>query len=242
MSRVASPAEEVVEACRVLVHLGVLDVSGHVSVCDPQDPSRFWLPRNLAPTQVRLADVLQHDLDGAAAQEVPLIGERFIHAAVYRARPEVGAVVHTHSTGAVTVSIGTRPLVPVLHLAGFLGAGAPVLDLSAELGAPSDLMVDDTVRGQALVRVLGDAAYLLMRGHGAVAVGTSVAEAVYRAHVGETNARILLQAAALGPVQHLSAPEADAASRTDARQAARAWPAWLELAGATRLAGPGEAD
>jgi ribulose-5-phosphate 4-epimerase/fuculose-1-phosphate aldolase len=91
--------EDLVAANRILVDQGVLDGFGHVSIRHPKDPNRYLMARNIAPELVNAADILEYDLDSnpidAKGQRTFL--ERFIHGEVYKARPDVQAVIHSHS-------------------------------------------------------------------------------------------------------------------------------------------------
>jgi ribulose-5-phosphate 4-epimerase/fuculose-1-phosphate aldolase len=123
--------------------------------------------------------------------------ERFIHSEIYKARPDVMAVVHTHSPGVIPFGVSQVPLRPMFHDAPFLAAGAPVWDIRKEFGE-TDMLVRDAARGKSLTLALGDGAVVLMRGHGDVTVGPSVKMAVFRAYYTDVNARLQLQAIALG--------------------------------------------
>lgn len=103
--------EDLVYANRILYDQGVLDGFGHVSVRDEKNPAHFLLSRSMAPGLVTSKDILEYDLEGApidsGGRAVYL--ERFIHAAIYRARPDVKAVVHSHSPSLIAFSVtGTR--------------------------------------------------------------------------------------------------------------------------------------
>src|SRR3989442_9586194 len=95
----AKAIDDLVAANKILVELGVLDAYGHVSIRVPGDPKHFLMSRSLAPELVTPADILEHDLEGNATAPpgATLFNERFIHAAVYAARPDVHAVVHNHA-------------------------------------------------------------------------------------------------------------------------------------------------
>src|SRR5512138_3358730 len=91
--------EDLVLANRILADQGVLDGFGHVSARHDKNPNRFLMSQSRAPAAATTADIKEFELDGRPIGEVqkpPL--ERFIHSAIFRARPEVIAVVHSHST------------------------------------------------------------------------------------------------------------------------------------------------
>jgi HCOMODA/2-hydroxy-3-carboxy-muconic semialdehyde decarboxylase len=173
------------------------------------------------------------DLDGVAveANGPAVYLERFIHGEIYRARPDVMAVVHSHSPAVVpfSVVIGTK-LRPVCHMCGFLGAAAPVFEIRDVAGPTSDLLIRDARLGAALAQSLGQGAAVLMRGHGSTVVGTSLRQSVFRAVYTEVGARLQAEAMKLGPVTYLTEDEAAAAARANDTQIDRAWLLWLKAA------------
>ena len=220
--------EEIVIGSRVLADFGVLDGFGHVSARDPANPAHFLLSRSLAPALVSADDIMEFDQDGNAidARGRALFLERFIHAEIYKARPDVMAVVHAHSPGVVPFSVSKTPLRPVFHNAAFLAAGVPVWDISREFGA-TDMLVRDNGIGKSLARALGDKAVVLMRGHGDVTVGPDVKIAVFRAYYTDVNARLESQAIALGTeVTYLSAEEGAKADTVNFAIIDRIWNLW----------------
>ena len=191
--------EDLVAASRILARQGVVDAFGHVSVRHNQDPNRYLIARSLAPALVTASDIVEYDLD---SNPVNLDGrgqfsERIIHGEIYKARPDVMAVVHNHSPSVVAFSISSQPLRPVYHMPAFIGAGLKVFDIREAMGI-TDVLVRDAERGRALVEVLGDEPAVLMRGHGVAIVGDSLPVAVGRSVYLELNARIQSQAITLG--------------------------------------------
>lgn len=220
---------ELAIANRILFKQGVLDAFGHVSVRHDKRVDRFLLARNMAPALVTEADILEFDLDGnpVSSEGRSIYLERFIHGEIYRARPDVMAVVHSHSPAVVPFGVvPSVPLRPICHMCGFLGERAPVFEIRDVGGDSSDLLIRDSRLGVALTRSLGSAAVVLMRGHGCTAVGISLREAVYRAVYTEVNARLQSDALRLGPVTYLNAAEAKAAASAVATQVDRAWDYW----------------
>ena len=224
--------EDLVYANRILYDQGVLDGFGHVSVRDERNPARFLLSRSLAPGLVTTKDILEYDLEGAPidprGRAVYL--ERFIHAAIYRARPDVQAVVHTHSPSLIAFSVTGASLRPVYHLSSFLGAGPPIFDIRDAAGM-TDMLIRDNHLGDALAKVLAEKPVVLMRGHGAVVVGNSIQQAVYRVIYTEINARLQMDAARLGSITFLSPEEAAKSSANLDAQVPRAWELWKSRIG-----------
>src|ERR1700760_1380134 len=166
--------EDIVIGSRVLADFGVLDGFGHVSARHPTNPNHFLMSRSLAPALVTADDIMEFDLDGNAidARGRPVFLERFIHAEIYKARPDVMSVVHTHSPGVIPFSVSKTPLRALFHNAAFLAGGVPVWDIAREFGT-TDMLVRDNGIGKSLARTLGDKSVVLMRGHGDATVGPS---------------------------------------------------------------------
>lgn len=219
---------ELVLANRILFRQGVVDGFGHVSARHDRDPGRFLLARSMAPALVTPGDIMEFDLDSAPLAprgRTPYL-ERFIHGEVYRARPDVMAVVHSHSPAVIPFGVSTVPLRAVSHMGGFLGAGAPVFEIRDAVGPASDMLIRDRPLGAALARSLGAAPVALMRGHGSIAVGVSIRHAVFRAVYTEMNARIAAEALRLGPVTWLTDAEAANVAAANDGQVNRAWDLW----------------
>ena len=220
--------EDIVTGSRVLADFGVLDGFGHVSARHPTKPDHFLMARSLAPALVTADDIMEFDLDGNAIDPRgrSVFLERFIHAEIYRARPDVMSVVHTHSPGVVPFSISAVPLRPVYHNAAFLAAGAPVWDIRNEFG-DTDMLVRSGAIGRALAQTLADKAVVLLRGHGDVTVGPAVKVAVFRAYYTDVNARLQSQAIALGgDPNYLTLGEGAKADATNLVVIDRIWNLW----------------
>jgi HCOMODA/2-hydroxy-3-carboxy-muconic semialdehyde decarboxylase len=220
--------EDIAVGSRILAEFGVVDAFGHVSARDPSNPAHFLMSRSLAPALVTADDIMEFDLDGNAvdARGRPVFLERFIHAEIYKARPDVMSVVHTHSPGVIPFSVSKTPLRPLFHNAAFLAAGAPVWDIAREFGA-TDMLVRDNGIGKSLARTLGDKAVVLMRGHGDVTVGPDVKVAVFRAYYTDFDARLQTQAIGLGSeITYLSAEEGAKADTINLAVIERVWNLW----------------
>jgi ribulose-5-phosphate 4-epimerase/fuculose-1-phosphate aldolase len=216
------------QANHVLVDQRILDAFGHVSVRCADDPGAFLLSRNLAPGLVQPDDVQRITLDGTTDDPRPSYLELHIHAEIYRARPDVHAVVHSHSPAVIPFGVSGTPLRPVLHMAGFLAPEVPVFEARDTLGPASDLLIRSAESGATLAASLGRASVVLMRGHGSTAVGGSLQEAVYRAVYTEVNAGVQAEALRLGQPTYLTDEEAAATVATNTGQLARAWAFWRD--------------
>lgn len=225
---------DLVDANHILFHQRIVDAFGHVSARSPERPDRFFMARNLAPGLVTAADILEYRVeDGEAVMADPprLYLERWIHSEIYKARPDVMAVVHNHSPAVLpfTISKSAR-FRPACHMCGFLGEGPPLFEIRDTAGPATDLLIRSRALGAALAASLGDARVVLMRGHGCTVVAENVRVAVYRAIYTEVNAKLLLQALPLGEVETLTAAEAEATRITNEGQIDRPWNLWRQLA------------
>jgi ribulose-5-phosphate 4-epimerase/fuculose-1-phosphate aldolase len=228
----AKLVEDLVVANHVLADLGVVDGFGHISVRHDKDPNRYLMSRSMAPALVKADDVLEYDLDSVAVDPKgrALFLERFIHGEIYKARPDVIAVVHSHSPSIVPFSVSKTRLQPIYHMSSFLGLDVPVFEIRDVAGQSSNLLVGNPQLGAALAKVLGGNTVALMRGHGSVTVGTSIPQVVFRAYYAEMNARLQAEAIKLGTVTYLTKEEAAAAAKTNDALVARPWELWKRKA------------
>jgi ribulose-5-phosphate 4-epimerase/fuculose-1-phosphate aldolase len=221
--------EDLVAANRILAAQGIFDAFGHVSVRHNRDPNRFFIARSLAPELVTANDLIEYDLD---AVPVDLRGrsqysERFIHAQIYKSRPDVNAIVHNHSRSVIPFGVSSVPIKPIFHNAAFIGEGLPIFDIREAAGI-TDMLVNDASRGGALAARLGDNVAVLMRGHGVSVVGPNLRFAVGRSIYLEANASVQLEAIGLGgSVTYLSPGEAARVLETgENRGYERPWELW----------------
>lgn len=222
---------DLVSANHILYAHGVLDGFDHVSCRHDQAPGLFLISRSMAPAMVTADDIMACDLDGQAvdARGRRTYVERFIHSAIYSARPDIRAIVHSHSPALIPFGVTGARLRPVCHMAGFLGGknGAPNFEIRDQLGEASDLLIRTQALGEALAKTLGDAAVALMRGHGSVTVGVSLRQAVFRAIYAESNAALQSAAMRLGEVNFLTEQEARMAAAANDEHLDRPWQLWL---------------
>jgi HCOMODA/2-hydroxy-3-carboxy-muconic semialdehyde decarboxylase len=220
--------EDLALANHILVNQGVLDGFGHISARHPHKPDRFFIARSMAPALVEPADIVEVDLDGHVhdAQGRRTYVERFIHSAIYKARPEVMSVIHSHSPAVIPFGVTGARLRPICHMSGFLGAVTPVFEIRHSAGESTDLLISNQALGEALATTLGKANVALMRGHGSVTVGTSIKQAVFRGIYTESNARLQSEAARLGEITFLTEEEAQATSDMNDQHLDRPWEMW----------------
>ena len=219
--------EKLAIANRILYDQGVVDGFGHVSVRHDASPAHFLLSCNRAPGLVLPEDILTYDLNGdlAVTSDKRSYLERFIHSEIYKARPDVVAVVHSHSQSVIPFGATGQRLRPIFHMSGFLGSGSSLFEIR-DAGGNTDLLIRDSGLGKALAESLGRHNCVLMRGHGSTTVAPSLELAVYRAIYAEVNAKLQLQAAALGPINFLNEEEAALAAASTEGQVVRAWDLW----------------
>jgi HCOMODA/2-hydroxy-3-carboxy-muconic semialdehyde decarboxylase len=224
--------DRLVYANRILYDQGIVDGLGHVSVRHPSQEGVFLLSCNRAPGMVKRQDIVCYDLDGNAVSETTERAylERFIHSEIYRARPDVVAVVHSHSPSVIPFAITHKPLKPVFHMSGFLGSGSAHFEIR-EAAGNSDMLIRSSYLGEALAKSLGKHNCVLMRGHGSTVVGTSLEQVVYRAIYAEVNAKLQLAANGLGEISFLNEEEAKLASDMNDGQIPRSWNLWVSRLG-----------
>ena len=226
-----SPIDDLVTANHILASEGILDGYGHVSIRNPSNPNHYFLSRSLAPGLVTAADIIEYDLDSNPVADTRTgYRERFIHGEIYKARPDVMAIVHDHSPAVIPFSVSSVPLRAVSHMAAFIGVGVPVFEIR-DVDGMTDMLITNPKRGIALVKVLGDHPAALMRGHGAAVVGATIKEAVGRAVYLDLNAKLQEQAMLLGgKVTYFEPEEAKKTAPQDGF--VRAWDVWKRKAAA----------
>jgi HCOMODA/2-hydroxy-3-carboxy-muconic semialdehyde decarboxylase len=226
--------EDLVAANRILAQEGVLDGWGHVSVRHDRDPNRFLLSRSLAPELVTAADILEFDLDSVPVEvmERDLYTERFIHGEIYRARPDVKAIVHSHAPPVIPFGVISVPLQPMYHRAAFIALGVPVFEIRDAAGI-TDMLIRDPALGRALAKSIADRPAVLMRGHGATVVAPSIPRVVGRSIFLALNATLQAQAMIMaqgGPIKYLDPGEARLIEAREGYGLGRAWKAWKRRA------------
>ena len=224
--------DRLVYSNRILYDQGIVDGLGHVSVRHPHQEGVFLLSCNRAPGLVKRQDIVCYDLDGNAVSnttERPYL-ERFIHSEIYRARPDVVAVVHSHSPSVIPFAITQNPLKPVFHMSGFLGSGSAHFEIR-EAAGNTDMLIRSAYLGEALAKSLGKHNCVLMRGHGSTVVGTSLEQVIYRAIYAEVNAKLQLAANGLGEISFLNEEEAKLSSDMNDGQIPRSWNLWVARLG-----------
>ena len=229
MSSLDSLVQDLVIANRILAREDVVDAYGHVSVRHPDNPHRFLIARSLAPDLVEPSDIVELDLDGQPVRDDghKLYLERFIHAAIFAARPEIMAVVHAHAEDTLPFTIAqATKLRPVIHAGSFIGAEVPVWDIADRFG-DTNLLVTNLEQARDLAACLGPNNVALMRGHGFASAARSLIEVVRLSVYLPRNARALMRAKQLGgEIKYLSPGEIEARNRGYSPYSVETWRTW----------------
>ena len=221
--------DDLILANRILSNEGVLDAFGHVSARHPTTADRFVISHTRAPELVEADDLQLLDLRGArvAGGERRSYEEVAIHAAVYRQRADVGAVVHSHAASVIPFGVTGVPLRPIYHMGSVIGDEIPVWDIARRFG-DTDLLVREAAQADDLVAALGKRTVVLMRGHGCVVTGADLRAAVFASIFLERNATLLATALRMGEVRALSKAETQRASEMlHGHAGERAWEYWV---------------
>ena len=230
---------ELVIANRVIAHLKLVDSFGHITIRNPENPQRFFMSRSRAPSLVAREDILEFNLDSSP---IDLRGfspykERFIHGALYRARPDVVSVCHNHAHELLPLAVTKTAMRPALHSASVIGREVPVWDIRDEFG-DTDLLVTSNDMGDSLARAVGKGKAALMRGHGSVIAGKSLRDAVFTTFYLRLNAEIMIKAMSMGKeITYLSPGEVDLSGELHSQPLSqgRAWEEWCLQAGVGKL-------
>ncbi len=180
-------------------------------------------------------DILLFDLDGndLTGSGKPPYMERAIHGEIYRVRPDVGAILHSHMPSVLPFGLTGRPIKPVIHSAAMFLEGVPVYeDYDAER---EGVYIISREQGARLARALGTSRTILLRGHGCVVVGSTLPELVVSTYSLDTNCRIQWLTEAVAPAKPLTEAEARAMLpvRLGEIGIRRAWENWVEEAKAS---------
>ena len=213
MTILADTIEKLVTANRILAREEVVDGFGHVSVRHPGDPGRFLLSRSRSPELVETSDILEYTLDGACIDDkggMRPYAERFIHGAIYKARPDVTSVVHHHAYPVVTFTASKVPIRPLMHTTAVIGHEIPLWDIRDKFGPDTNMLVTNMDQGGDLAKKLGNNRMVMMRGHGATAAGATIEDSVISSIYLQIAARQQMEALQLGgEITYLSKGEID---------------------------------
>lgn len=220
--------EELTTATKILVHEGIMDTFGHISARDPEDPDHFFLAEKLAPAVITTDDMMRFNLDGETTDNRPSYLERYIHSEIYKARPDVQCVLHTHSPAVLPFGFTDVPLRPVTHMGAIMGEVIPVYEIRDKLGDDTDLFGGSPSVCADIAESLGDATAVIMARHGVVNVGKSVREVVFRAFYLEQEAKALTAGLQIGTINYLTPGEVKTAGALVGKQIDRGWDHWSQ--------------
>ena len=233
MAKLDAIIEELVTANRILAREEIVDSFGHVSIRHPTRKDRYLLSRARAPERIEAADIMEFTLEGDpvdARGRKPYL-ERFIHGALYEARPDVTCVVHNHSASTIPFGITGKKIKPLLHMCASIGHDVPLWDSHDKFG-DTGLLVDSMAMGRDLAKRVGKGRTALMRGHGAVVAAQGIRQAIWIAIYLELNAKLQMQAMGMGKIKFLTSGEVDKIiSRHGPFSFNRAWENWCTRAG-----------
>jgi HCOMODA/2-hydroxy-3-carboxy-muconic semialdehyde decarboxylase len=227
--------DDLVAANRILADHGLLDGWGHISVRHNRDPNRFLMARGLSADLVTANDIIEFDLDSRPVDThgLPtsaLFTERYIHGEIYKMRPDVIAVVHTHAPSLIPFGVTNVPLKPMYHRSAFISFGIPVFEIRERAGM-TDMLIRNATLGHNLAEALGDHPAALMRGHGAVIVGPSLPRVVGRTIFLALNATLQAEAMRMGaPITYMDPEEARKIEEREGHGLARTWEGWKKKA------------
>jgi HCOMODA/2-hydroxy-3-carboxy-muconic semialdehyde decarboxylase len=218
--------DELVIANRLLAssELGVLTPDGlaHVSARSRTNPNHFFIAHDVAPGMVTAADIIEDDLDAkpVKAGNVAQYSERFIHSEIYRARPDIMAVLHAHTPELRVFGQSLVKLRPVSNRAIFIGDGLPIYDIVKYDPRATNTLISSQELGRSLVGLMGKKDGALLLDHGIALADYSVRGLVSRAYNLRNDARIQQMALSLGGTVYYFEPTGTAS------RGASAYPEW----------------
>ena len=227
--------EDLVAANRILANHGLLDGWGHVSVRHDKDPNRYLMARGVSADLVTAKDIIEFDLDSRPVDThgLPmsaLFTERYIHGEIYKTRPDVIAVVHTHAPSLIPFGVTKVPLKPMYHRSAFIAFGIPVFEIRERAGM-TDMLIRNATLGRNLTEALGNHPAVLMRGHGAAITGPSLQRVVSRTIFLALNATLQAEAMRMNvPIDYMDPEEARKIEAREGHGLARTWEGWKRKA------------
>jgi L-ribulose-5-phosphate 4-epimerase len=197
--------EKIALGCRILAKLELVDYLGHVSARVPGTDNVLIRARgaeqgnqlHMTYKQVSLVDIEANKIGG----DFPVPDETKLHTEIYRARPDVDAVVHTHQPLATIFGDLERPILPMQGvMAQVVAQGAIPIYHSAR-------KVTTREQGADVAKVLGDKKIVHLQNHGVTIAGKSVEEVVVDAIWLEHQAKLTWQASMIGTPRGMSADD-----------------------------------
>ena len=190
--------QQLVDCIRMLERSDIIDYNGHASIRIGEDRMLINIG-SCQRSRLTAADICTIDMEGDVIEgngKPPL--EFHLHAGIYRARKDVGAVVHAHPKWSTFLTMTGHAYLPV-YAQGSLVYPMPVLD--------SPNSINNSVMAKRLADTLGDRPAAMMKSHGAVTVGKDIVEAFVLANYLEENAYRQYMALQVGKPYAFSAEE-----------------------------------
>ena len=218
-------------SCRILYKLDLADYLGHPSarIADSEyiviKPKHSVRIRGMAEMNAEHMCVVDLDGNQYAGEDTPP-SEMSLHLEIYRARPDINALVHTHQMTATCFGIAGRPILPLLHLEGqHIGD-----EIGEEIAVyPSAQLITDAERGRNVARALGTRNLMHLQGHGIVTAGPDVEDATLKAIHLERLAQANYMVAVLGGPQRVIPPDELAQLRAERQPPAGRWAYYTSL-------------
>lgn len=191
--------QTLVDAIRMMERAGIIDFNGHFSARLPEGDRMLINSGKSVRSALTVDDIVVIDLDGnlLEGEAVPPM-EFHIHAQIYRRRPDVNAVVHTHPHWSTLFSMVGKPVLPVIMQACVIGE-IPVF--------PKTASINTRALGEELAECLGENRVAMLKSHGAVATGGDIIEAFVLGVYLEETAQKQYMASQLGPVTVLDSEQ-----------------------------------
>lgn len=197
---------KLIDAGKILEDAGQGDLTrGHVSIRVPGDPTLFLMKPHshgfdeITPENIVVCNLEGEKVDGQGKRH----SEVFIHSEIYRVRPDVNSVIHSHPAHAVALSATGRPLRPISQPAVAFADGLPYYTDTINLIRSQEM-------GRGVAQALGACKAVLMRNHGVALAGKTVEEATILAIMLDNACQIQLLAEAAGGIgQEFSAQEVE---------------------------------
>jgi len=193
--------QQLADALSMMERAEVIDFNGHMSCRLPGTSHILINSGKSVRSNLSAADIIEIDLDGKpVGHDVVPPMEFHLHSAVYRARPDVNAVAHTHPLWSTLFSSVGEPVRPVTMQAAVMG---PVQAF------PKTASINNRPLAEELAQALGPHRVIVLRSHGAVTVGPDIVEAFVLAIYLEETARRQYLARAIGTPYALTAEEVE---------------------------------
>jgi ribulose-5-phosphate 4-epimerase/fuculose-1-phosphate aldolase len=228
-------------ANRILGNEGVVDALGHVSLRHPEEDGRYLLSCSRSLALVTEDDIMEFDLDSNPLDQRgrTMYAERAIHGCLYRARPDVHAVCHSHARPLIPFAVTGIPIKPVWVMGAAIGEEVPIWDIWEDFPQEEGMLIVNNAIGSALAKRLGTGRACLLASHGAVIVEATIRRVVHVAISLVTNAELMMQSRLLAGTQEarelrlLSGGEIRAMTELlfSPRALERMWEYWATRAG-----------